>query len=239
MRRCQAHTGAEDAVEGAMAKWYEAVNHASFKPTAEGYVFQSPNPWLFGWPRYYLVNEAQRAAILPCMGRWRLLLLLTVLAEMLILGALVAFVKLAPTTFFRLVAPAFQWGVGVFATIVFVGMLLVMVPLILLPQLYLNRSLAPLLATAPRTSQRIVMSDQLPRIAGLVSGKVLALGLFGGICLMGAAAAGLVDGYFEGRWMGALLWPFLPTFALGAAVTSYFAYLFRLRSGQRRAAKIT
>jgi hypothetical protein len=54
--------------------------------------------------------------------------------------------------------------------------------------------------------------------------------------MMGAAAAGLVEAYFEGQWMSRLLWPFLPLFALGAAVTFYFAYLFRLRAKQRREA---
>jgi hypothetical protein len=222
--------------EGAMAKWYEVVNQASFKPTAEGYVFQSPNPWIFGWPRYYLVNEAQKAAILPHMGRWRLLLLLTVLAEVLLLGSFVAFVNLAPATFLRLMAPAFQFGVGVFAVGMFVLMMLVMAPLILIPQLYLNRSLAPLLASAPRTSQRIAMGDQLPKIASSLSGWVLVLGLFGGICMMGAAAAGLAESYFEGQWKSGLLWPFLPLFALGGLVTLYFVYLWRLRAGLKRAA---
>src|SRR6187401_2091504 len=136
-----------------MAKWYEAVNHASFRPVDGGYVFQSPNPWIFGWPRYYLVSEAQKAELLPYQGRWRLLLLLTVLAEAVILGSFVAFVNLAPATFLRLAAPAFHFGVGVFAVGMFVLLMLLMAPLIVIPQLYLNRRLGPVLATAPRTSQ--------------------------------------------------------------------------------------
>ncbi len=219
-----------------MAKWYEAANHASFQPADGGYVFQSPNPWIFGWPRYYLVNEAQKAEILPYLGRWRLLLLLTVLAEAVLLGAFIAFVKLAPATFLRLTAPAFHFGVGVFAVGMFVLLMLLLSPLIAIPQLYLNRRLRPVLATAPRTSQRIAIGDQLPKIASSVSGKVLALGLVGGICMMGAAAAGLIEDHAEGRWMSGLLWPSLPMFALGAAVTAYFAHLFRLRARQRREA---
>ena len=219
-----------------MAKWYEAANNASFRPADGGYVFQSPNPWIFGWPRYYLVSEAQKAELLPYLGRWRLLLLLTVLAEAVILGSFVAFVKLAPATFLRLAAPAFHFGVGVFAVGMFVLLMLLMAPLIVIPQLYLNRRLGPVLATAPRTSQRIVIGDQLPKIANSVSGKVLALALVGGICMIGAAAAALFDAYSEGRWMSGLLFPFLPTFALGAAMTAYFAYLYRLRARQRRQA---
>ena len=64
-----------------MARWYEAANQASFKPVPEGFIFQAPNPWVFGWPHYYVVSETQKAAILRYMGRWRLLLMLTLLAE--------------------------------------------------------------------------------------------------------------------------------------------------------------
>jgi hypothetical protein len=223
-----------------MAKWYEAANQASFKPTDDGYIFQSPNPWIFGWPRYYLVSEAQRAAILPYLGRWRLLLLISVLAEVALLGLLIAFLNLAPAAFLRLVAPAFHFGIGIFAVGMFVLLMVLLAPLIAIPQIYLNRRLAPLLAGVPRTEQRIALGDQLPNIARSMSGKVLALGLVGGVCLMGAAIAGLIEAHSEGRWMNGLWFPFLAPFAMGAAVTSYFLYLLRLRSKQRReaAAKI-
>lgn len=222
-----------------MAKWYEAVNQASFRPADGGYVFQSPNPWIFGWPRYYLVNEAQKAQIIPYLGRWRLLLMLTVLAEAIMLASFIAFVKLAPATFLRLMAPVFHFGTGVFAVGMFVVLMLLMAPLIVIPQLYLNRRLAPVLAVAPRTSQRIVTGDQLAKIASSVSGKVLALGLVGGICMMVAAAADFIDAYSDGRLLGRLLWPALPTFMLGAAATAYFVYLVRLRAKQRRGNSIT
>jgi hypothetical protein len=219
-----------------MAKWYEAANQASFQPTDGGYIFQCPNPWVFGWPRYYLVNQAQREAILPCMGRWRLLLMIAVLAQLALVGLFVAFVNLAPATFLRLAAPAFRFGVGAFAVGTFVLLMAMIAPLIAIPQIYLNRKLAPLLAGSPRTEQRIALGDQLPKIAKSVSGKVLVLGLFGGVCLMGAAIAGLIDAHAEGRGIGGLLFPFLPPFAFGAAVTGYFVYLWRLRSRQRREA---
>lgn len=221
-----------------MARWYEAVNQASFKSAPGGYVFQSPNVWMFGRPRYYLVTEAQKAAILPHMGHWRLRLLLVVLAEALLLGSLIAFVNLAPATFLRLVAPAFQFGVGAFAVGMFALMILVLIPPMLVPQVYLNRSLAPVLAAASPTDQRIALGDQLPKIAGSISVWVMALGLFGGVCIIGAALAGLVEAYLEGHWKSALFWPFLPPFAVGALVTSYFVYLWILRARLRRSAVV-
>jgi hypothetical protein len=54
------------------------------------------------------------------MGRWRLLLMLTLLAEAVLLGAFIAFVKLSPATFLALSKPAFQFGIGVFAVGMFV-----------------------------------------------------------------------------------------------------------------------
>jgi hypothetical protein len=40
-----------------------------------------------------------------------------------------------------------------------------------LPQIYLARSLRPLLADAPRTEKRIRLAEQLPKIAVSVSGS--------------------------------------------------------------------
>jgi hypothetical protein len=44
-------------------------------------------------------------------------------------------------------------------------------------QIYLARSLRPLLADAPRTEKRIRLAEQLPKIAVSVSGQVLVVGL--------------------------------------------------------------
>lgn len=53
----------------------EAIDGACFKPTAGGFVFQAPRPWVFGETHNYLVNETQKSQILdvmtPDMPAWR------------------------------------------------------------------------------------------------------------------------------------------------------------------------
>jgi hypothetical protein len=69
-----------------MAKWYEET---SFRPTAGGYVFQTPNPWLLGPSRRYLVNEAQKAEIAACLRRrQRVFLPMAAILTLIALGIL-------------------------------------------------------------------------------------------------------------------------------------------------------
>lgn len=219
-----------------MARWYEAANEASFKPTAEGYVFQSPNPWIFARPRYYLVNEAQKAEILVVLGRWRLMLMISVLIIFALLGSFLAFVTLSPATFVRLIRPALQFGSGPFSVLLFALLMLCVAPLLAVPQIYLKRGVRAPLASAPRTNERITMAEQLPKIAGAMSGKILVLGLVGGLCLVGAGLMMLIEAYAEGHLFRGLLFPSLPTFVLGGLSTGYFVYLIRLRSKLKSAA---
>jgi predicted neutral ceramidase superfamily lipid hydrolase len=52
------------------------MEELSFKPVTGGYVFQTPNPWLIGPRRHYLVNEAQKTELAAGLRRmWRLLLI--------------------------------------------------------------------------------------------------------------------------------------------------------------------
>ena len=39
------------------------LKYALFRPTSDGWVFRSPNPWVFGDTPHYLVNDAQKAQI--------------------------------------------------------------------------------------------------------------------------------------------------------------------------------
>jgi hypothetical protein len=213
-----------------MARWYEAANEASFKPLAEGYVFQSPNPWIFARPSYYLVNGAQKEEIVALLGRWRLLLITILLIIFVLLGSLISFVTFFPATFIRLAGPALQFGIAPFSVLLSMLLMLLIAPLIAVPQIYLSRGLRAPLAYAPRTNERITMAEQLPKIAGAMSGKVLVLCLVCGICLMGSAILGLVDAYFEGHLAPNLLLTFLPLFAFGGLLTGYTMYLVRLRT---------
>jgi hypothetical protein len=218
-----------------MPKWYEAANAASFRPVADGYVFQSPNPWMFARPRYFLVSEAQKTQIAAHMGCWRRLLLASLLTIFILMGAFIAFVQLSPATFLRLAAPISQFGTGVFALILFALLMLLMAPLIAIPQIYLVRGLRRLLANAPRTSERIAVGDQVSTIAGSVSVRMLVLGLVGGICLLGSAVLFLIEAYAEGHLLRGLFLFFLPLFIFGGLLTWYFVYLLRLRAKLKRA----
>lgn len=219
-----------------MAKWYEAANEASFKKVAEGYVFQSPSPWIFARPRYYRVNGAQKAEIAVRLGRWRLLTLTLVAITLPIVASVVAFVMLSPATFVRLFQPAIQLGMGFFILLMTLLMTLLVAPLVAVPHIYLIRALRSLLADAPRTNERIKMREQLPKIAASVSGKVLVVGLVGGLGMMGGAILMLLDAFFEGHLARNLLLS-SPLLVVGGLLTAYFVYLVRLKAKLKRMAQ--
>ena len=219
-----------------MAKWYEAANEASFKKTADGYVFQSPNPWIFARPRYYLVNDAQKAEIAVHLRRWRLFTMMLVPIILLIVTSIAAFVILSPATFVPLFQSAFlKLGIGTFIFLMIVVMTVAVMPLGLAPHIYLMRALRPLLADAPRTDQRITMREQLPKIAASVSGWVLVAGLVGGLCIIAGVLLALVDAFVEGHLIRSLL-IFSPALAIGGALIAYFVYLASLKAKLKRAA---
>jgi hypothetical protein len=218
-------------METVMAKWYEAANEASFKPAAGGYVFQSPNPWIFVRPRYYLVNEAQKAQIMQRLGRWRLLNL----ALLAITFGLFFWIIWSPAMFARLFQPATQLGMGFYIPVIALVMILFVVPLVAVPHIYLMRALRPLLADAPRTNERITVAEQLPKIAAPVSGLILAIGLVGGLAMMAGSVLILLDAFLEGHLARSLLVA-MPLLVFGGLLTGYFVYLLRLKAQLKRSA---
>ena len=215
-----------------MAKWYEAANEASFKRVADGNVFQSPNPWLLARPRYYVVNDAKKAEIMAHLGRWRLVILTCMAVSFSTMGAFVAFAIMAPATFARLLGPLHQVGVGRFTLLLILVMILSIAPLVLIPHIFLIRGLKPLLSDAARTDERIKMREQLPKIAQSVSAKVLAIGIIGGLCMMGGAVLGLLDVGLANLHARNLMTS-VPILTLGAMLTGYFVYLARLKAAAR------
>jgi hypothetical protein len=142
-----------------MAKWLEGANEAFFKAVPGGYVFQRPSPWPFAQPRCYLVNDAQKAALLGCLGRWKALNVAIVLIIGLITGGLFMVLSANPG-YYRI---AFVWTA-------------LIVPLLLVPYLYLSRRLAPLTATLPTTDQRITKMEQMNNSARNVAAPIIWLG---------------------------------------------------------------
>jgi hypothetical protein len=200
-------------------KWYEAGNEAHFKPVPEGYVFQSPNPWLFGRPRRYLINdEAQKAALLAHLGRWRFWLFFGFLI------VLVLFMLLSTATSFSLSA-----SLGLASPLLdgaIVG-LVSAVP----AQIYLHHGLRTLLQDAPLTDERITLQEQLPKILEK-NGKFLFVGMLGGIGMIGLGMAILAFRESDRE----LLFIGWTLFALGGLSTIYHVYLLRLRSKSKHGA---
>lgn len=215
-----------------MPRWYEAANEAAFKPVEGGYVFRRP-----GWIRYrhYLVNEAQKAEILVHLRRWRLLLLALVAITALI-GCSV--VLLWPAPFGRVFfSVSRQFGIPVSAVAMIFMITMVMLPAIAM-QVYLMRGLRPLLAHAPLTHERITFRDWIPTIAAAVPGKVFAVGLVGGLLMVGGVAFSLVNTFSQGHLNHRLLLYGLPLIVVGCLLTAYFAYLIRLKVKLKREALI-
>src|SRR3981081_3631288 len=99
-----------------------------------GYEFRRPNPWLFGFWRTYLVNDAQKEALAAFVRR-RQRLILGLLAIYLLLGA-------AATFAFEAAGGPPDLSPAQFATVVVVAML-GMLMLALVPHIYLMRKIEP------------------------------------------------------------------------------------------------
>jgi hypothetical protein len=215
-----------------MGRWYERANEASFKRTSEGYVFQAPSPWAFARPRYYLVNEEQKAQLLVGLGRWRLTLLIASLLNMSLIISLTLLTHLWPGTFARPLASLFrEFGATGFAVLLFTLLMLLMTPLIVFAQRGLACVLRVTLAGAPPTDERITIHEQLPKIAGSVSRIVLALGLIGGTGLLTGAVLQMFDGYREGHLLPAAV-PSVLAMLAGGLLIAYFTCLARLKTKQ-------
>jgi hypothetical protein len=201
-----------------MARWYEGAEESAFKPTTGGYVFQ-PKPWVARRSRNYIVNESQKAEIAACLRRRQRLLLLMSAIYLLLTVALILSIRFAIH-----VRPGFL--------VIFLGVV-ILSPLLAVPQLYLNRALRPLLADLPRTDEQIAVGERLERTATAVSGKLLLLGALGGaLCITGGLMV-LSDAIAEGEVSrGVYRAAFLVVF--GGVLTSYFAYLTILKNRPKR-----
>ena len=213
-----------------MPRWYECANEASFKLAAGGHVFQAPSPWMLAWPRYYLVNDAQKAALLAGLGRWRLLLMLATVIELALILSITQPIILRPGTFARLFVPMHhQLGSAVFFMVLSAMMMLPIVSIFAVPQIYLARVLRSVLADAPSTDERITVAEQLPKIAASVSAKWLVVGLIAGLAMSGSSLLQMVDAFLEGH-LARRAPPSAALFIMGALLISYFVYLLRLKA---------
>ncbi len=218
-----------------MPRWYECANEASFKSAPGGHVFQAPSPWMLAWPRYYLVDDAQKAQLLAGLGRWRLLLMIATVIELLLILSITLTKILWPGTFASLLVPMYQQlGVSLFALTLGAVMIVPIVSLFAVPQIYLARALRSVLADAPRSDERITVAEQLPKIAASASGKLLVVGLISGLTMIASSLFLMIDAFMDGHLAGSALSS--ATFMLiGALLASYFIYLLRLKTKAKQA----
>jgi hypothetical protein len=210
-----------------MAKWYEGAEQAAFKPVAGGYVFQPPSlRWPFVRSPCYLVNEAQKADLVACLRRQRRQTFLVVMVFALAGLGLAAALAMADSA-------------ARFSPVEFVAVLLVtllaVIPIAILPQIKLMRTIAPLIADLPRTDEQITFGEQVHTLAAVISVPLLVLGGIGGSTMIIVNILSLIDVIAEGRGGSGALWP-LFGLAVGVLLTSYFAYLAVLKRRLKRGA---
>ena len=206
-----------------MASWYERAVQTSFKPTADGYVFRCPNPWLFGHWRSYLVNEAQKEILAAHLRqRQRLILWLMAVYLLIALGFTILFQSSgAPDT-----------STSGFLAVVVLSMV-GMLALALVPHLYLMRKIEPLLAQLPRTDDRATLHEQLFGVAAVISNVHLALGGVGGVLIAIANIKTIVEELSGGNPGSQLTWSAIGLL-IGVLMASYFAYLAILKRKLKR-----
>jgi hypothetical protein len=206
-----------------MASLFDRAVEASFKPVPGGYEFRRPNPWLFGFWRTYLVNDAQKE-VLAAFVRQRQRLILGLLAIYLLMGfvATVLFQALGPPD----LAPAAFLAVVVAA-------MLGMLALALVPHLYLMRKIEPLLAELQRTDEQATLHQQLFGVAAVISPLHLALGGGGGFLVAASNVKSLADLIAQGAAASELVWSAFGLL-IGFLLASYFLYLAILRRRLKR-----
>jgi hypothetical protein len=138
-----------------------------------------------------------------------------------------------PETLGRLLQPYRQMGTGFYALSLAALVMLLSVPFIAVPQIYLARALRPILANAPRSKERITLREQLPKIATSAPGKLIIVGLIAGLVTTGGGILMTFDAFLEGRLARSA--PSGAAFLImGGLLTAYFVYLLRLKAKSKR-----
>ena len=203
----------------------DRVRSAFLRPVPGGYIFRAPNPKVFGAADHYLVNEAQRDAIVAIMVHRRTPLLLALCLGGLVLAASAGLIVLAPgypTTV----------SIAVIATI----MLAVLLSISLSESRKL-RQLQPILADARRTDQRITLAEINQTIRdGNSYPHLRRMAVTNSIASLFAAAAAAAQVYLRKPHVGILSDPMSLLLCLGAfiCVSSAATSLVRLRQRARQ-----
>jgi hypothetical protein len=137
-----------------MAQWWwrgDGWQEICFKRVPEGWIFRAPNAWILGLHRHYLVSENQKTEIIAFYSQvnWRFVIVVGVFA-VFFTAVLVLALSLVPsqTAFLVIIVFSFLWGYVINA--------------------YFWLALRPLLAGAPRTTERITLSELLRTRAAIM-----------------------------------------------------------------------
>lgn len=124
-----------------------------FKRVAGGYIFQQPSPWLLGRSSRYIVDEAQKAAILAIIMPRRPVMRITVITAIILLWAAVV-----ATAVWAFGSGHDSPTAGDFVAIFGLIVVPIVGALILALQRNLRR-MQPILAGAPRTDDKITRGE--------------------------------------------------------------------------------
>ena len=172
-----------------MASWLDRLVEASFKAAPEGYVFQSPSPWLFARPHYYLVNDAQKAVIGEFIRKR---------ARFGMVSGIVAVVGVLTLATVPLVF--FGQYFGQFST--WLLTMAFFVPMLIAPHIYFMRLLRPIIKDLPTTDQRFTVSVQLTKASTVMPKWVLYTGIICGLFTVFASIMASYELMSEGRLAG-------------------------------------
>lgn len=197
-----------------MAGLYDGLEEAAFFKRADGgYIYGSPNPWLFGPTVNYVVTEAEKVAIANRIRDTLRAVKPVVLAAMIVM-------------------PIFLIGVitlvvlsGANSLIIYALEFVVFGLYIGLMHRYSMRRLRPLIANLPRTSERISLRAKTAKFNAHMPRKLLLLLLscsaFGFVASLFAGVDALIDGHLL-----ALPPTMLPAVVLCGAGTVYLGKIW-------------
>jgi hypothetical protein len=176
------------------------VEEAQFKRVAQGWLFTTANPWVFGPRRTFLVSDSQKALLAESVRRSRYIRLILIVPISLLLA--LAFVMIPSALNVR----------SLEAWLVF-GALVVLVTGAISLSDYLT--VRPLLRDTPRSSQKIGVMDMLARQSEAMSVTALATST---VIFVIATAGQTYQGLTSMR-VGALA-------LIGAVAFAFLAFLF-------------
>jgi hypothetical protein len=204
-----------DGEDRRMPSLFDRAVEASFKPAEGGYDFRCPSPWLLGSWRLYRVNQAQKEHLSECL-RLRQRLVLRLLVGCLLIAAAFTAVQ-AKTDSDPALAAAFV-----------IVILAVLLAIAVVQHVYLMRKIEPVLAEVRRPGEHTGLHEQIVGIAASISPVPLVLGGVGGALIAAANIKSMILALAEGRIGLDIVWSLLGLL-VGAALTSYFAYLAILK----------